>query len=188
MWRTAILLTLLLCLLLPVLPLHAAEAESEALELLFKWINFFTVFGALFFLLRKPFRRYVAERRRTIQAAIAESRKLHERAERQLAEVNERLARLEEQVKRMKAQAAADAAAEQRRIQESAGREAERILATARAEIDSTLRAGRLELKAYAARLAVNLAEQRIRRQLEPPTHAALFAAFVARLEQRRHA
>ena len=181
-------LFILLCLLLPALELRAAEAETGALELVFKWINFFTVFGALFFLLRKPFRRYVAERRRAIQAAIAESRKLHQRAERQLAEVNERLARLEEEIKRMGTQAAADAAAEQRRIQESARREAERVLATARAEIDSALLAGRLELKAYAARLAVNLAEERIRGQLAPPTHAALFAAFVARLEQRRHA
>ncbi len=186
--RPAIPLCLLLCLLLPALQLHAAEAESGALAWLFKWINFFTVFGALFFLLRKPFRRYVADRRRSIQAAIAESRKLQERAEQQLAEVNERLAQLEAEIKQMRAQGAAEAAAEHRRIQESARREADRILATARAEIDSTLRAGRLELKAYAARLAVSLAEERIRRQLGPETHAALFATFLARLEQRRQA
>ena len=59
------------------------------------------------------------------------------------------------------------------------GREASRQAEQRMAEIESTGRAARLELRAYAARLAVNLAEQRIRQRLTPDTHAALFDTFV---------
>ncbi|MBI4461708.1 MAG: hypothetical protein HY653_02275 [Acidobacteria bacterium] len=178
------LLSLPLCLVLPALLATAAEPEGAGHELLFKWINFILLFGALVYFARKPFRRYVAGRRRALQATIEESRRLRARAEQQVSQINQRLARLEEEVSALRRQAAADAAAEQRRIREAAEREAERIRATAQAEIASTLRAGRLELRAFAARLAVNLAEERIRRQLDPDTHAALFQAFVDNLDR----
>lgn len=165
--------------------LAAAEAEGGEQQTIFKWLNFALVFGALAYFARKPLRRYFADRRRAIQAAIEESRKLHQRASQQLDEINQRLARLGEETHAMRQQAAADAAAEQRRISETAAREAERILATARAEMDSVLRAGRLELKAYTARLAATLAERKIRGQLTPETHAALFQEFVDHLERR---
>lgn len=180
------LLSLLLCLLLPALLARAAEAEGGSQELVFKWLNFILLFATLGYLARKPFRHWVAERRRALQAAIEEARKRRERAEQQLGQINQRLARLEEEIGALREQAAQDAAAEQRRIREAVERESQRILATARAEIDSTLRAGRLELKAFAARLAVNLAEQKIRGQLTPQMHAALLEAFVENLDQSR--
>ncbi|MFQ5927943.1 MAG: hypothetical protein ACE5MH_10980 [Terriglobia bacterium] len=178
------LLSLLLCLLLPALLARAAEAEGDGQQLLFKWLNFILVFGALAYFARKPLARYFTDRRRAIQAAIEESRRLHQRAERQFTAIDQRLARLDEETSAMRRQAAAEAAAEQRRIRETAEREGERIQATAHAEIASALRAGRLELKAYAARLAVTLAEQKIRGQLTPETHAALFRAFVENLDR----
>ncbi|MFQ5816807.1 MAG: hypothetical protein ACE5H2_02475 [Terriglobia bacterium] len=175
---------LLLLVLLAASLAHAAEAEGGGKELLFKWLNFVIAFGALAYFARKPLGRYFADRRRALQAAIEESRQLRQRAEQQLAEVNQRLARLDEETSALRQQAAADAAAEQRRIRETAAREAERIQATARAEIDSALRAGRLELKAYSARLAVMLAEQKIRGQLTPETHTVLFRLFVQNLDR----
>ena len=56
------------------------------------------------------------------------------------------------------------------------------MLATTRAEIESASRGARLELRAYAARLAVTLAEQRIQQQLTPLTHAALFEASLGHI------
>lgn len=176
---------LLVCLLLPACVAHTAEPEGASHELLFKWFNFILLVGALAYFAHKPFRRYVAGRRRAIQAGIEESRQLRARADQQVNEINQRLARLEETVSTMRRQAAAEAAAEEHRIREAAEREAERIRLTAQAEIASTLRAGRLELKAYAARLAVNLAEERMRRRLDPDAHAALFQVFVENLGRR---
>ena len=164
----------------------AAEQEAEhggdALTTVFKWVNFLTVFGALGYLLRKPMREFFSGQRTVIRAAIAEGRQARQQAEQRLAEIEQRLARLGEEVESLRREATAHAAAEQARIREATQREAERILATAQAEIDSTRRAARLELRAFTARLAVSLAEQRIRQQLTPEAHASLFASFVAGL------
>ncbi len=174
----------LLLVALVALPALAAEGGGEGhggdtLTTVFKWINFITVFGALGWLLRKPMIEFFTGRRAAIQAAINEGREASRQAEQRMAEIEQRLARLDQEVEALRQEAAANAAAEQQRIRETARREAERILATAQAEIESTSRAARLELRAYAARLAVSLAEQRIRQRLTADTHAALFETFV---------
>lgn len=180
------LLVVLLLVAVVALPALAAEGGEDhggdTLTTVFKWINFITVFGALGWLLRKPMREFFTGQRATIQAAINEGREASRHAEQRMAEIEQRLARLDQDVEALRKEAAANAAAEQQRIRETARREAERILATAQAEIESTGRAARIELRAFAARLAVNLAEQRIRQRLTPDTHAALFAVFVHRL------
>lgn len=171
----------------------ASEAEGEhtqegaGKELLFKWLNFILVFGALGYLLRKPAQKFFRGQRAAIRTAIQDAREARQQSQARLQEVEQRLARLEQEVEAMRKEAAANAAAEKQRIHEAAQREAERILATTRAEMDSTTRAARLELRAYTARLAVNLAEQSIQKRLTPETHAALFQASVGDFVSDKH-
>lgn len=181
----ALLLTLLM--FAPLLSVRAAEEGEHAAggvptKLIFKWLNFITVFGALGYLLRKPMREFFTGQREAIQSSIEEARRAREESRARLRGVEERLARLEQEVEALRREAAENAAAEKQRIQETAQREAERILSTARAEMESVTRAARLELRAYAARLAVRLAEQEIRQRLTPQVHAALFQAFAGHL------
>jgi F0F1-type ATP synthase membrane subunit b/b' len=151
------------------------EGGSDTLATVFKWVNFVMVFGAGGYLLRKPLAAAFAGQRAAIQNAIGEARQAREQSEARLKEIEQRLARLGEEVEALRREAATAAAAERERLQDAARREAERILATAQAEIDSAGRAARIELRAYGARLAVTLAEDRLRRQLTPESHAALF-------------
>ncbi|MFQ5664734.1 MAG: ATP synthase F0 subunit B [Terriglobia bacterium] len=182
MRRSPLALLLILFLLL-ALPVMAAEAEPAAeggtSRLIFKWLNFALVFGGLGYLLRKPIQRFFAGQRAAIRGAIEEAHEARQRSQQRLEEVEQRMARLEHEVEAMRKQAADNAAAERQRIHQAAEREAERILSTTRAEIESATRAARLELRAYTARLAVNLAEQRIPPQLTPEKHAALFQIFI---------
>ena len=182
MKRSTAALLLALLVLAPLASALAAEEGEHAAggiptELIFKWLNFITVFGGLGYLLRKPLGEFFAGQRAAIRSGIEEARKAREESRKRLAEVEGRLARLEQEVAGLRADAA-----EKQRIQEAARREAERVLATARAEMESVTRAARLELRAYAARLAVSLAEQEIRQRLTPQTHAALFQAFAGHL------
>lgn len=187
------LLLLLSLLLLPLAALAAEEAPGEhadVKETIFKWVNFVMVFGAGAYFAVPWLKRELAGQRAAIRGAIEEARQARAQSRQRLAEVEARLARLEEEVEGLRKEATTHAAAEKQRIQEAARREAERMLATTRAEIDSTTRAARLELRAYSARLAVNLAEQRLRQQLTPDSHAALFQRFVGGLSaggERRH-
>ncbi|MFQ5724468.1 MAG: hypothetical protein ACE5G6_08235 [Terriglobia bacterium] len=175
----------LLVALLLAAPLAAAtepgeDTEGGMKELIFKWLNFILVFGALGYLLRKPMKQFFADQRASIRGAIEEARQAQERSQARLREIEQRLARLDQEIEGMRKEAAHNAAAERERIRQAAQREAERILGTTRAEIDSAGRAARLELRAYAARLAVSLAGERLQRQLTPEIHAALFRASLA--------
>lgn len=179
-------LLLVILLAAPLATLRAAEGsggeQANGSGTIFKWLNFVLVFGALGYFLRKPLKQAFADQRAAIRGAIEEARQARAHSQQRLAEVEARLARLEQEVEALRQEAGVNAAAEKQRIQEAARREADRILATTRAEIDSTTRAARLELRAYSARLAVSLAEQRLRQQLTPDLHAALFQRFVGGL------
>lgn len=185
--RLACLLAALL-LAAPLLPALAATPESQdehaeegaTTELVFKWINFFLVFGGGAYFASGLLKRKFAEMRQGIRNEIADARRQREESRQRLAEIEERLARLQQEIEAMRKEAAENAAAEKQRIREAAEREAQRLLATTRAEIDSSARAARLELRAYAARLAVTLAEQRIQQQLTPQAQAALFQAALS--------
>lgn len=186
-------LLLVVLLAAPLATLRAAEEpggeQANGTGTIFKWLNFVLVFGALGYFLRKPLKQVFADQRAAIRGAIEEARQARATSQQRLAEVEARLARLEQEVEGLRKEAGVNAAAEKQRIQEAARREADRILATTRAEIDSSTRAARLELRAYSARLAVSLAEQRLRQQLTPDLHAALFQRFVGELagaERRR--
>ena len=187
MKRGAAALLFALLVFAPLLSVRAAEEGEHAAggvptELIFKWLNFITIFGGLGYLLRKPMREFFTGQREAIQSSIEEARRAREESRARLRGGEERLARLEQEVEALRREAAENAAAEKQRIQETAQREAERILSTARAEMESVTRAARLELRAYAARLAVSLAEQEIRQRLTPQAHAALFQAFAGHL------
>jgi F-type H+-transporting ATPase subunit b len=188
-FRLALLLAALL-LAAPVLPALAAAPENHEehasqgapTELVFKWINFIVIFGGGGYLAGGLLKRKFAEMRQGIQNQIADARRQREDSQQRLAEIEQRLSRLQQEIEAMRKEAAANAAAEKQRIRDAAAREAQRLLATTRAEIDSTARAARLELRAYAAHLAVTLAEQRIQQQLSPQVQAALFQAALGEL------
>lgn len=183
--KAAAVWTVVACLLvLPLTHVWAAEEGGHGeggglLEYALKVVNLLVVVGALTYLLRKPMKDFFAARRAAIRAAIQEAQQARQQSHERLADIERRLAGLAQEIEAMRKEAAENAAAEKQRIQESAQREAERLLETARAETASAGRAARMELRAYAARLAVTLAEQRIRQQLSPETHAALFRASV---------
>jgi len=186
--KTPVILLLLLLLALPCPPLLAAEAAAEhgeaggLTELIFKWLNFLVVFGGGGYFAARPLRAWFAGQRQAIRGEISEAQRHREESRQRLAEMEQRLAGLEQEIEILRRQSAQDAIAERRRVQEAARRETERVLATAKAEIDSAGRAARLELRAYAARLAVSLAEQRLRERLTPQAHAALFDASLRQI------
>lgn len=162
-----------------------AEGEEESNhETLFKVINFVILAGALAYLLRKPLATFFTARSESIRKSLEEGRKALEASQAQLQAVERKLQGLEEEIVRFKADSAAEMEAERERLRQAAAVEAERILHFARAQIDSAMRAAKLELKSYAARQAVDLAEQTIRQRLDEAGRAELVERFVRQLSQ----
>jgi F-type H+-transporting ATPase subunit b len=167
--------------------LSAAEPEEEGSghEMVYKVINFVLLFGALFYLLRKPAAAFFAGRSASIQKSLEEGRKALETSQAQLQAVEEKLRRLEDEIAAFKATAAKEMELERERARQAAAEEAEKILAAARAQMDLAVRSAQLELKAYTAQQALALAEQMIRQRLDDAARQRLVNQFVAGLEAR---
>jgi F0F1-type ATP synthase membrane subunit b/b' len=75
--------------------------------------------------------------------------------------------------------------AEHQRWKLAASEEAEKILQAARARTEVAVRAAKVELKAYAAEQAVQLAEEMIRRRLDDAGRKRLVSDFLAEIKSR---
>jgi len=186
--RKPIVSSLFVCgaLLLFAAAASAAEqgaAQSGAPTELFKWINFAIVAIALIWVFAKklpPVYRSNAER---ISSAITKATGAKAEADRQLKDAEQRLARLEDDVRGLREQAQREGVAEAERFRALAKTDAEKVAIASKAEIEAAERAARMELKALAAKLAVDGAESLLVKQLTPQTQESLIAGFVKSLQ-----
>ncbi len=168
-------------------PVRAA-AEGDPVQTVTGWVfrilNFLIVFGAFGYLYRKFGRQFFARRSERIADAIAAAACARQEAEAELRAIEEKLSSLEAYVAELRSQAQQEAAREAERIRALARNETEKIERAVQAEIAAAERATLLELKAFAARMAVERAEAIIRKQINSATQARMFRSFVDRLER----
>jgi F-type H+-transporting ATPase subunit b len=183
--RAAFIAFLILC---TFAPLWAQESQTPAeppTAGIFRWLNFAVVIGAIvYYAIKKggPFFRGNADQ---IAEKIAEGARARNAAEQRRREMEAKLAGLDQEIARMRAEATRDAEAEAQRLRDMAREEAQRIEQTAQAEIAAAERAGHLELKALAARLALERAQALLKQELNEQTDAVLFRIFVRELGGR---
>jgi F0F1-type ATP synthase membrane subunit b/b' len=161
-----------------------ASSSNEPSEA-WKWANFAILAVGLGYLLAKSLPSFFQARTESIQKDIAAARKTKEEAERRAAEMDARLAALGQEIEKFRAQARAEMEQEGERIRRETAAQIDRLEQQAETEIESASKAARADLRALAARLALALAEQRIRARLDETAEASLVDNFFADLAQR---
>jgi F-type H+-transporting ATPase subunit b len=168
--------------------------ESASVNLIAKWtglslqhaywlsvlLNFVVIAAVIVWAARKYLPGIFSARTAAIQKAMQEAQKASEEARRKLAEIESRLMRLDGEIGMMRDAAEKDAAAEEARIQAAAQEDARKMVASAQQEIASAAKAARRELTAYAADLAVGLAQKQI--HVDAATDQALVRKFAGEL------
>jgi F-type H+-transporting ATPase subunit b len=142
--------------------------------------NFAVIAGILIWATRKYLPGAFSARTRAIQKAMQEAQKASEEARRRLAEIESRLMKLDGEIGTMRDTAEKEAAAEEARIHAAAQEDARKMVENAQQEIAAAAKAARRELTAYAADLAVGLAQKQIR--VDAATDQALVRNFAAQL------
>ena len=179
----------LLVSLFAVVNAHAAEeggnAATEHATEIFKWINFAIVAGLILWLCLKKAPAFFSGRASAIGSAITMATKAKAAADTQLREAETKLKNLQKEVAELRAFAEREATAEVARIRAATQTDAQKIAAAAKAEIEAAERAARLELKALAAKLAVDGAESLLAKQLNAQAQESLISNFVKSLEGR---
>jgi F-type H+-transporting ATPase subunit b len=158
------------------------EAAHEKRELIYKIINFAILVGALGFVLRKPMAEFLSGRSESIRKALEEGRAALKESQAKLDAVEEKLKHLEEEIAAFRTSAEKEMQAERQRMTEETAREAEKILETARVRIETATRGAKLQLQAFTAQQALQLAEQMIRERLDEPSRQRLVSQFIETL------
>lgn len=174
-------------------PQHeAAAAETEAphgqtlLQSIAKVVNFAILGGVLVYFLRTPISSYLASRETHIRQDLVTASEMRATASAQLAEIDRKLKALPAELEALKVQGAEDVKAEQVRIAQAAAAERERLIAQTRREIDTRLRTARRQLTEHAADLAVQIAEERIKRSITTDDQLRLVDRYAAQLKEAR--
>jgi F-type H+-transporting ATPase subunit b len=162
---------------------HESEAASEERLEIWKWANFAILAAGLGYLAVKQGGPFFASRSAEIRKGITDAEALRKDADSRAAEVDRRLANLESDVKQMRATVLAEQAAAAERLRQETAAELARIQDHAGREIESAAKAARVELKRYAARLAIDLAEQKIRSRMNAESQGVLVDDFVRSLD-----
>ena len=169
--------------LAPSVVFAAAEGEHEGiLPTVAKLFNFAVLVGVLVYFLRTPIADYLRTRSTQIREALVTAAEMRKTATAQLEEIKRQLAALPAELEALKKRGAEDTAAEQARIEETAKAERARLLEQTRREIEMRLRIARRELTEHAAQLAVQVAENRIRRTITPDDQLRLVDRYTTQL------
>jgi F-type H+-transporting ATPase subunit b len=158
----------------------ATGLSKEAIYWIFLIINFAILASALGWVVKKAMPNGFAPRTAEIQKGIEDARKASAEASARLSEIEGRLAKLDAEITEVKAAAEADFSVEEQRIKAAAEEDAKSVISAAEQEIAAAARTAQRDLKAFAAGLAVDLAEKKIK--VDEATDQALVRGFAVQL------
>jgi F-type H+-transporting ATPase subunit b len=181
---------LLLIAALAAATLSAQEREpagEDSSSMMWKWANFAILVIGLGYLASKNLPPFFKSRTTEIQQGIAEAQRIKADAERRAAETEARLNALGAEIEKFRQESRAEMEQEAARIREQTKNQAERLRQQAEMEIESATKIARRELQSFAAKLAIDLAEQRIQSRLDKPTDSALIDDFIRDLASSKN-
>ena len=160
------------------------EAEAGEKDLGWKIANFAILVVGLGYLISKNLPPVFRARTEEIQRGIVEAQARRKDAEARAAEMDRKLAALGEEIEKFRTQARAEMQQESARIAESTRHALEKIKQQTELEIETAGKVAQRELKSFAAKLSLDLAETRIRARLDAGSERALIQDFVADLSR----
>ena len=169
---------------LPVLAEEGSKpdpAESPT-GLIFRWLNFLIVFGAIAYLIAKHGGAFFRGHAKEIAASIVEATAVKAEAERELHLVETKIARLDQDVAEMREEARRNWAAESERLHASGQAEVEKIAHAAREELAASERAAQQQVREIAASMAVERAAALVSSMMNAEVRARMFQSFLSEL------
>ena len=153
-------------------------AEKPGMAI-WQWINFAILVGILGWLAAKQGGPYFAGRAKGISEGLAVGEKARSDAEARARAVDERLANLKSEIAEMRSKAREEREREADRLRRDTQTEIARVRAHAEQELESAGKQARLDVQRFAAKLAIELAEQKIRSRMSSEAQGALFDRFL---------
>jgi F-type H+-transporting ATPase subunit b len=172
---------------LKTLPVVAAEGAApdpadSPVGLIFRWLNFLIVFGAIAYLIAKHGGAFFRGNAKEISASIVEATAAKAEADRELHEVEAKIAHLDQDVAEMRAEARRNWAVESERLQASSQAEIAKIAQAAREELAASERAAQHQVREIAASMAVERAAALMSSRMNAEVRSRMFQSFLSEL------
>lgn len=164
---------------------HAEHAEQHGPSRLWLWANFFLLVGGLGYLAVKQGGPFFKQRGEEIRKGIEDAARIKADAEARAAAIETRMANLAADIEELRWRGTHEIAAESERISRETEQSLAKIKVQAGQEIAAAAKSARQELKVYAADLALELAEKKIRAELTAEADAGLMRNFVDNLRHQ---
>jgi len=158
---------------------EAAGHEAGDPTLPAKWINFAILAAGLGFVIIKAGIPALKGQQQAILDGMNSAAKKAEATSAQAAEIEKRISNLDLEVAGIREKALGELAAEKERIGKETATLVRKVEQDASAEIASAAKFAQAELKAHTGRLALELAEQKVRARMTPEAQQALVGRFV---------
>jgi F-type H+-transporting ATPase subunit b len=146
--------------------------------------NFIIFVGVLYYFFNKPFTEYLAGRSASIRKDLVEAAELKSTATAQLSQIEQKLAAIPSEIAALRTRGADEIKAEEQRIAAAAVSERERLLEQTRREIDLQVRLAKKEILDHAADLSVQLATERIKKEVTPADHDRLVDRYLSQVKE----
>ena len=163
----------------------AGSTEKSEPGIAWKWANFAILAVGLGYLVNKHLPPFFRSRTAEIQQGITQAQQIKRDAEARAAQVEARLQKLGEEIEQFRTQSREEMQQEGERIRQETAKQLGHLEHQARQEIEAAGKVARRELKDYAAKLALDLAEQRVRARLNAATETALVDGFIHDLQHQ---
>lgn len=147
--------------------------------------NFVIFIGVLYYFFNKPFKEYLAGRSATIRKDLVEAAELKSTATAQLATIEQKLQALPGELNALRTRGAEDIKAEEQRIAAQAAADRDRLLEQTRREIELQVRLAKKEILEHAADLSVQLATERIRKEVTPADQDRLVDRYLLQVKEK---
>ena len=148
--------------------------------------NFIIFVGVLYYFLNQPLRDYLATRSSAIRKDLVEAAELKAAAHSQLATIEQKLQALPGELSALRTRGAEEIKAEERRIAAQAAADRDRLLEQTRREIELQVRLAKKEILEHAADLSVQLATERIRKEVTPADQDRLVDRYLSQVKEKQ--
>ena len=178
----------------PAQPGHEAEAGEHHDQSIGGMIrgmawpvaNFIIFLGVLYYYLNKPFKEYLAGRSSTIRKELVEAAELRASANAQLAAIEQKLQALPGELDALRRRGAEEISSEEHRIAVQAAADRDRMLEQTRREIELQVRLAKKEILEHAADLSVQLATERIKKEVTPADQDRLVDRYLSQVKENK--
>ncbi len=146
---------------------------------LWRFLNLAIFIAIMIYLLKKPLGEAFKAKRETIRAELIKAEAERQAALAQLTATEAKLIRLDTEAEMIRQRAAQEANAEKARINEQTEFEIGKLREQANNEIERAGKQIKIELRRFSAEESIRLAEEKIRREINPEKDAQLVKANI---------